>query len=195
MIFLSLQQGRPAEPDDPKRKGIRFRDPGFAIQSEPHLMRLLRCQPMKTEGRKQANGSPWNSLPDFGKGMILPSLSTRPRIEPPGDTLEDSLPHKISKLCPPNSVRFKIARPENARGLESGYDRRWTFLSHFNMATYIHNVRRYAIKSSRRFLSSLRGRELVAGILQLSIAEAIGRGRGLGSVKPPYPPRAFRLPL
>jgi len=43
--------------------------------------------------------------------MILPGLAAHPRIDPSTDTMEDSLPHKISKLCPPNSVRFKIARP------------------------------------------------------------------------------------
>ena len=77
---------------------------------------------MKTERRKQTDGSTRNSLPDFGKGMILPGLAAHPRIEPPADTLEDSPPDQISKLCPPNSVRFKISRPENARSLESGFD-------------------------------------------------------------------------
>ena len=51
---------------------------------------------------------------------------------------------KIPQRCPPNTVRFKVASPKNARRLEGGLEDGAAGITHFNTSVYIYIIRRFA---------------------------------------------------
>ena len=108
-------------------------------------MRLLRRQPMEAQRRQQADRSVWNSFADFRQGMVLSHLRICQRIETSARLLENSLSDKIPERCPPNTVRFKVASPKNARRLERGLEYGAADINHFNTSVYMHSIRRFAI--------------------------------------------------
>lgn len=94
---------------------IHPRLPRLAVKGEPDLVRLLRREPVETQGRKQADNSFGNALAYLGQWMALADLSIGEHVKTPAHAGDDSLLHKpwsthvVLKQTLANAIRGSLS--------------------------------------------------------------------------------------
>ena len=81
MDFDALGERAAAEPHDPDREVRQRRLPRFASHRQPHLEGRLGCQPVKLEGRQQADHSVRDLRRRHGESVMLRRREVRPSVD------------------------------------------------------------------------------------------------------------------
>ena len=99
------------------------RPPGLAIDGQPNLVGRLGREPVKLQGRKQADDPAGNAFADLGQRAVFGRFRLGQDIKAPADAAKQARLAELAKIFSRDALFVEVPRPKHGRllGQVSGF--------------------------------------------------------------------------